>query len=515
MKTIFTRILIPSIILMFSLCSFASNKDKEATTFSKKKPYTVEIAQCSTLRQAYIITERLTNNDIQSYILKQEIKGKEVYSVVSGAFENIWKVNIFKNQLYKTIGTRGGKTLSYATLPSESRVPIKKDSDASTNRNDTNHPKINTLMQELINQYPSSNMFDLKGVFWVTLNKQTTQLGGRNYYGEYHYYTPNIQDFDLKDYMEFGFSTFGSVTYIDNLCGDETTVQSAKLTNPNPEIYNRFQTGIKSQDFSLFKEYQLGENTSSDLIITLSSFIADSVIIKKGNSQHLYNKKEAVEIDNGRLIGYKVSSKQTGKEHQTIYLLCDRFTNYLHTITTNKEKESELLSFLSQIGKGNGLDNYDEFRNLFYRLPDRLSDDEELVAHISNKEIISINKNATDIENEESSELRKMTKDDWRSFSIYNHKGEVGYIILLLDLQTVEKGETFYQLFSKKHETHAIERVEVHGEKGCLDTDKLIIDFLHGQYYVSAFANKTLLSKDDFIERIERLQLQKGIISPK
>lgn len=509
MKQAFTRILISALILTTSLCSFASKKNNGADIFSSKRPYTVEIAQCSTLHQAGIITKRLDQNGIQSYILKTTSnQGKEEYCVVSGAFENAGAANVFKNQMYKTIGFKGTKLLSYEKMNPKSRVPVDNKIDSDTKKIDTNKPKVSPLMEKLIDQFPHSNLFEIKSIFLTLLNIENMSYKNDSYRGIY-YYTPSIKDLDAMDYKELGFSAMGSITYRDNLTQNDVLFEVAKFNEKKEltwALYNDFKkSGIETHDFSKFNNYQPNTQPSRDLILAFMYWIADGITTK--GETNLASNIQPVEYDNGRLIGYKVVIRQPKNIYQAYYLLTDLTGDYWYTIKTSKENDNELKSFITQIGKSKNLDEYNEFHNSFYLLPNQLPSNEELVLYAISKFFDNpIEKEAREHWGKTESLLQ--TIGHWVTRTCFSTNGKFSYAIGFIDNETKEMCKQIEELENKaavKAESEK-EYFTVYGRTGFMLNKALNLFF--DKYYISGEIKEG--QEKILIDRVEKFQFQKG-----
>ena len=110
--------------------------------------------------------------------------------------------------------------------------------------------------------------------------------------------------------------------------------------------------------------------------IVLIQDIADKIL---GTGQYEDEKELPIEADAyTHLKGYKVSfvaKTKKGERKRAYYILGDSANEFIFIVQSVEKNEADIYRFIGEIGKGNGLNDYNEFWNSFYLMPNDMPND--------------------------------------------------------------------------------------------------------------------------------------------
>ncbi len=233
-------------------------------------------------------------------------------------------------------------------------------------RIDTNRPDIQKDVMDVIDKFPENNSFYLEKVHILNLDNKRTLQEVTDYI---RMDMPRgITLWELTKYC----NSISEVQYKDNLFGDKVTISIMKI-KPTYEPTNDI----------LFEKYDINKPAehfdSFSLALKFSHDILNSG--KYDNEQINELKLSAYKT----LTGYKVELTTNRGIHRSYFVLVDTNCEYLIIAQSIEKTEEEMLNILANVGKSKGLNDYDEFYNSFYVLPDTLEDEDIFLGYSINK----------------------------------------------------------------------------------------------------------------------------------
>lgn len=474
-------------------CSlFDESQEKVVEVFSSEKPYTLEILKERSYYQADKVVSRLSSKNVDSYILKSEDEdGDSWYSVVSGAFENDSCLEAFRLYLDTALQIKAGDVFLYSEMDSLDRIPVKEEAVKEQKRIDANKPDVPKDIALLISQYPKTDIFYLKNVSLLSLTDEGIESAeGR------HVDMP--RGVTLKKLKELGCVSFASVIYKDNLYKDEVTLQVAKLKD-RPVV----------NQASVVPLFNLNNEEAAEIC----SLLADLVL---ATGKYKEEKKEEFQHPTQKsIVGYKVSFVTKEGNLRKYYFLTSETGGFVYMLQSTKEDDTELMDFLANIGKSDGgLEEFDEFYNSFYTVADKMANLDVLIGYYSDRLDYRYAK-----ERGYAKWANRMVGHWFTNFCFYNDvKGSWEYSIF--DLLTKNKSHQVYRKFYRSEQSKESER-KIYGTVGTALYGVTInrywelikyleeVSFSYDRYIVACSGDYEF-SEEELIERVEKLQFEKG-----
>ena len=477
MKKILLLVVFP---LLFVSCH------KEAEAFSDDKPLTLEITKERSYYQADRIVKRLTKMGMEAYILEENSTDGQWYRIMSGALADSAQVEQYTKQINSLFHLKPTAVLNYTELDSVSRTPIKKEAVKEKHRISANPPAVPLEVSQLANKYPDNVMFNLKKIGLLVLNDKAISVADNSV-------LDMPRGVRLSYLKKKECTAISSVIYEDNLYGDRVTLHVVKCKETSS-----VQTASLVPLPTEHNEYAL----------ELCSDIAD-MILNTGNYKN--EEKDGFETQAySHLTGYKVSFEEKGKK-RTYYVFTDEAGEYIYMAQTTKDDETELLDFITEIGKGDGLVEYDEFYNTFYTMADQPIEDDVFLGYYVDRLTWSYAK-----QRDYANWAKRMVGHMEVVCYFYNYPKGI-WNVSLFDLLTENAEHQIYNNLYRKslnsdyrrtiygEEGAAVYRYDYWDEKYTLHEVNLGFD-----RYVAAISGTSYFSERDLIRRLEALQFTKG-----
>lgn len=459
---------------------------KPVETFNESKPLTLEITKERSYYQADRIVKRLSKMGLDAYILEEKTDAGEWYRVMSGALADSSAVAVYTQELDSFFHLKPTAVVNYAELDSASRVPIKKEVVKEKHRIAANPPAVPMEIGQIAEKYPDNLMFNLKKIGLLVLTDKA--IGSADY---------NILDMPRGVKLSFlkqkGCQALSSVIYEDNLYGDRVTLHVVKCKAEEKVQAAAFvPTPTEHNEFAL----QLCSDLC-DMILNTGTYQDE---VKEGFEAKAYT----------RLTGYKVSFKEKGKK-RTYYVFTDEAGDYIYMAQTTKVDDKELLDFIKEIGKGDGLVEYDEFYNTFYTIPDDPIDDDVFLGYYVDRLTWSYAKSKG-----YANWAKRMVGHMSVTCGFYNSRKGV-WSFQLFDLLTDNAEKQIYNNLYRKNLDSDFRRT-IYGEQGAAIYH---YDWWYEEYelqevnlgfdrYVVAITGTDYFTERDLIRRLESLQFTQG-----
>ncbi len=340
------------VFTMFISC----NKSTQVETFSEEKPYSLEIKKERSYFQAEKIVNRLSKMGLDVYVLTETTDNGVWYRIVSGALKDSVEIEQYTQMIDSAFHLKPNNVLNYMQLDSATRIPVKQVTVVERHRIEANQPAVPKEVDDVIGKFPENNMFYLQKISILPLSEQAIQAS-------------KGQTLDLPRGISLRYlaknecKALAAVIYEDNLYGDQVTLHVVRCKD---------QMGVQVASIVPLR------TEHNEASIALCSDMAD-MILKTGKYDN--EQKDIFEANAyTHLSGYKVSFdiKDT---HRVYYIFTDESGDYIYMAQSTKDDDKEIVDFLSGIGKGDGLEEFDEFYNTYYTMPDNPIEDDMFLGY--------------------------------------------------------------------------------------------------------------------------------------
>lgn len=476
-----------TITVLLFLASCQSKKTVDAVEeFSAEKPYCLEIKKERSYYQARKIADRLNEMGLEAYvILRKDSVDGEWFSILSGALVNTDSVANYQQRVEQMFKLKDVQVVNYNELEShdfarEGDTTIIRESKKIT----AFKPDVPEAIMDVTHKYPDNNAFYLEQISLVNFD-----IANR----EDAFSSTTNMNLDLPRGISIRkiaskCNAFSEAKYKDNLYGDKVTLGVMRLRANHSVAKASLLPALEKRYLDIAGEY--------------ATYILDT---------DKYPFEEMTEITIPAycsLYGYKVVIETKKDVRRTYYILVDEFCQYLFFAQSTDKSDTEMTRLLSMIGKSDGLDNYDEFYNTFYVLPDKCVDQDVFLGY-------HIGRLTWEYAKEKNyANWSKAMVGYWRvSGWFYNPRKGV-WDFSIFDLLTDDKQQHIYgSLYAKSQ--HANSKKNIYGVKGYL------VDINYGWYaykelnfgigrYVYAIGSYSSLNEADLTARAKAMQFVAG-----
>jgi len=341
------KIIIGFLAVMLLGCA---KKERIVEKFSAEKPYAIQIAKERSFYQAEKLTKRLLEMDINAYMVMHVDSSENDGSWFYIMCDNIEVLDSAKSQRLRIEESLKLKDLKIAAYSDFQYATFELDSLKLNEKKKiaANKPSVKEDVFDVITKFPESNSLYIQKTFVVNTPADRDNLKG---FGSIYNFQMDLPRGITHKMILQRMSAFSEVIYEDNLYGDRVTIDIGKLRDKRPQINNATIINFENKvSFEIAEEY-------ADLILA--------------TGEYLFEEKEEVEVNSFvKLYGYKVTIEPRRDYFRTYLVMVDASKQYIIFCQSTDKTKEELYLILSDLGKGDGLNSYDEFYNSFYTLPD-------------------------------------------------------------------------------------------------------------------------------------------------
>ncbi|MCT4646175.1 MAG: hypothetical protein N4A74_14410 [Carboxylicivirga sp.] len=453
-------------LITFSACQTETKRETPST----EKPYCLEIKKERSYYQALKICDRLQEMDYNAYVVSETdtIDGAW-YKVYCGALAHKDSLMAYQNRIKSQLDIDSIKFVNI----------LEKDTFCIINKEDTSivkerrrikasHPLVDSAVIRTICKYPNSNAFynDRIQIFDIG-EKQSNFINAR-------------LDLPLgiskKDIIK-EMHSFSEVCMTDNLSGNSITLQV--MERNKKEL-------LKNSDF-------------------LRAWATK--IIERRQCEH---QLDSIAVDAfTTLTGWRLTL-HLPDVNRYYYLLTGNNRRYAYICQSVDYSDTEILRYLSKIGKSNGLNEYDEFYNTFYLCPSRPMPEDIFLGY----SLFRLNWGYA-----KSKGYTKWSKEmvgHWGTQAYYYNRNKGLWTFGVYDLNTIEKNNYVESLYlnylGNKRETADVYGVKanvIRQRKSLWSRKRYVseINFPITRYVCMVDNNSDYsLNTNDLIRRAERLQ---------
>lgn len=365
-------------------------------------------------------------------------------------------------------------------------------------RINANEPAVPSSIMDIIKLYPKNDKYSLEEVILISFGEGYGISSHIGYKCLNHKIPFDANGHKLDDFKDMGFSGFCAVKYKDSIFQKEILFHIAKFEgkfNPKEVLEKLFSNKeFDKQMFSEFTDYKYNANPTRDLMVTCCQSFSKTRIKDSKKEQ------KPIELDNGRLIGYKVTNQPQDKEYENYYILTDKEGQYLYMVKSTKENDNELIEFISQIGKTQGLLDNDDFYNSFYTIPDHIVSNQKMTAYCLRKA------DKSDLGREPKTDLDKRIIGKWVTEVFFANSTGHFWDYELFDLNSKKDSKLTYKLLKENVKIKKTER-GIYGESGFYTSEFIV--FPYDNYFVFSFYDQSV-SISEATKRLEMIQLKRG-----
>lgn len=494
MKKIF---IVPFLFLALVSCNSNKNQQDETKiveTISEEKPFTVQITRERSYFQANKIQNRLQKMGIDAYlVVTEDSVEREWYNIMSGAFadsiscsEYIKKLDsVYRLKKCIIVNTKAF-TDSFKVITAANKKDLKIEEHK---RIEANKPKIPNDVYDVIEKFPDNNAFYLKKISILNLAEPKT-LSEISTSVEMDL-PRGITLWKISKYC----NSFSEAQYSDNLFDDKVTISIMKIKanyEINPDM--EFENFNVEKPTTNFNSYALAFDFSKEILNSGTYENENMKVTKLTAFKPMY--------------GYKVSLTTKKGVNRLYFVLVDESCEYLIIAQSVEKTEQEMEEILSEVGKSHGLNNYDEFYNTFYILPDKPEEDDIFLGYSIDKLGWSYAKSKG------YSKWSVAMVGHWAVNGYFWNKKKGLWTIGLFDLLNPSKQNYIYGNLYTNAVSKSTIKANVYGVNGHFVEINLLwykdLELNFGiERYVFAINSKNM-TKEDLMKRAEKMQFIKG-----
>lgn len=474
-----------AIIVLFIACGH--NPKSEIKKISDPSPFSIEIKRERSYFQAEKVNSRLQADGYKSYIMSVEdsIAGGQWYAVMIGAETDSATADSIKSLLEEKLNIDSLAILDYTDSgkiildPDSVGIPERKQITAQK-------PKVPENIFQVIQKFPNSNMFYIKSI----------EIVNCDYDGELSNISNNLYHIDLprgiyiKHMIKYA-DAWAETIYNDNIYGDPVTIDVIKLSDDHDLTQKVIKSSMLPVDNDEY-QFKIAEHFA-DLILGTDEY---AVEVKEEISEQAYN----------TLKGYKVVLETKSGILRTYLVLVDQESQFLFFCQSIKKSLEDLQAVVRLIGKGIGMNEFDEFYNAFYLIPSEFPENDTFLTFSMYKLDWSYAKSKG-----YTSWSKKMV-GHWHAQTNFVHTTQGLWSFSIFDMLTAPKVDNiYYTLYSNERDTD--DYIEIWGKTG-FRIDSWYsgleeINFAHDRF-ISCVNRNGELDIDDMINRAHLIQFYKG-----
>lgn len=458
-------------------------------TVTQDKPFSVQIAQERSIYQAQKIQERLKGMDVPAYIVESQDSVEQTwYKVMSGAFADsaacVAHARYLDSTLHlpslKPVNARSIADSIAVIMPGESLRMLTQESQ----RIKANEPDVPKDILDAVRLFPENNSFYLQR---INIASFASPMGLKKA-GDLT--TDMPRGISIEELAETSLNLV-EVQYQDNLYEDNVTLSIAKLKDAplaNPDLifeqYNQAKPEKYPESYAVALAY--GER-----------------ILNSGTYKNEHIKPIEWKAYKP-LVGYKVGLTTKRGTYRSYFIVVDSDCKYLFIAQSVQKTEADMEALLAQAGRGHGLEQYDEFYNTFYLLPDKLEDEDIFLGYTINK----LGMQYTAIRG--CSNWSRAMVGLWSVGCFFFNRSKGPWNANIFDLLTQESQDRIYgtlytNAVGDEKNTRKVYGVPAHFVNSGTGEE---LNFGFGRYVCTINADG--FKEEDFVKRAQRLQLVCG-----
>lgn len=416
--------------------------------FSTEAPYTVEVKRVRDQQTAESIAARLRDMKVPAYasLLRDTTEIEDNwYLVLAGATPDSAKAAQLLQE-WSTLHKLEGLTVQHYDKLEGIVESLATASKADKVANiETERPEVNgEHVYDLLAKFPSDDWFEVQKITLYNLDTSIMPRGAfRQLYDTKLDLPRGIHRRMVADHA----MAFAEVILEDNLYGDRVTIDVLRLRETPPaRTEPKAVLTAQKPDTSLRSPEEMAWYYAAAILNT---------------GQYDTETHDAITVKSfAPLTGYKVVIEPKPDYFRTYWVLIDEAAEYLLLMQSTAKTDEEMLLLAAQIGKGNGVMDYNEFHNNFYALPHCLDSSDVFIAFES--EILT-HEYARNRKNR--NWARAMVGHAAASASYYNHRSRENWSSSVFDVITRRKVDDIYNVMYR-NDRGGKDEIDVNGQAG-------------------------------------------------
>lgn len=474
-------------VLLMSGCD---GPGQSAGVVTKERPYGVHVARERSVYQAQKIQARLRAMGVAAYLVASvDSLDRCWYNVMSGAFRDSISCAAHALLLDSTFRLPHLRAVDVRTLADSIAVLHSGmsgwGSDCESRRIGANVPKVFSDLSDLAQKFPADNMFYLGRISIANFAVPEGVSSASKLCMDLP------RGISLGDVAEVARSMV-EVQYQDNLYDDRVTLSVAKLRRAAMgDGREAFEECGVARPTRYVRSYAIALNFSRRIL---------------NAGDYANGRIEAVEYSAYRqLLGYRVGLMEGDGEERTYSIVVDSECGYLFMAQSEHKDDGAMRELFASVGRGGGLERYDEFHNTYYLLPDDVDGDDLFLG-------CSVEKlDCRYAQQRQYAAWAKAMVGHWCVGGYFLSRSKGFWEVGIFDLLTPTTQGNIYDTLYAKTVSNPVSRQYVYGVQGHFVKLSGVMRELNFGFdrYVCAIVAEGL-ALEDYIDRAERMQFARG-----
>jgi hypothetical protein len=474
----------PSCFLAIFLMAMLISSCSTTPQFSKSRPYALELARVRSYFQAQQLERRLIDMEIPVYqriLTDAGDESSQWYVLLTGAAKDSVEMTNLRDKLESEHELEGLALANYGEMKDELKK-LKKRKVEEAERMLAERPDIPFSMYELIEKFPTNDQFNIEQV--ALYQFQDDGVNSPSYYES---------ALDLPRGVSRGLvarqcEDFAEVIYKDNLYGDQFTVDILKIEDPSDLITSA--PNLPEPSTSSYEDH-----------LKIAWYYGQKIL----NTGRYYTEEyeEVVVESYTDLHGYKVVIEPRRGYIRTYMVLVDLTGGYVVFSQSTDKTDEEILAYLADFGRSQGMLDYNEFYNVFFTIPYCLAEEGDVFLGYSSHVL-------------DDSYAWMRGYVDWSKAMVghtssmaefYNVNSKQYWSSSIFDLITESKKDYIYNDMYAKQEGDNKEKLSVNGRTGffVIGYGTREVNFTGAGRHLFA-VNSPTMARENLIERANKFQ---------
>lgn len=355
--------------LMIGLALLALSSCGGIKQFSENTPYALELKRVRSYFAATALTNRLDNLGLETYMvtLQDETNpDNKWYAILTGAEKNVEDISALQKTVADISKLTDIKVLDYRQVE-KYITEVDQASVTELEKIVAERPDIPEDVYSLIEKFPKNDFYNVR---FVSLHNFPEQPIQRKFLTNYYDTKLDLPRGISKNLIADNAVAFAEVIFEDNLYGDQVTIDLLKLA---PDHQLDLPTDLPVSAAQLANLPVLPR--------TIGSFLAAKIL---GTGRYLTEEVEIIQLNSFiELYGFKVVIEPRQGYLRTYVLLFDENGEFALFSQSTDKTDEEILSYLQDFGKSQGMLAYNEFYNTFFTIPKCLKEGDVFLGYSS------------------------------------------------------------------------------------------------------------------------------------
>lgn len=353
-------------IIFFIILFFGCEKSIEQ--FSPDTPFAIELKRVRSFYHAKTIETRLKEMEVPVYMISlkdEKDDNNEWYVLVTGAEKDTVGISQLKTKLEIELKLKNVKVLNYNRIV-DNLTEIQDKKITEVEKINAEKPDIPEEVYELVEKFPENNLFNIKN---VSLHNFPDANIPSRYLRSYYDAKLDLPRGVKRSIIAKNASSFAEVIYEDNLYEDQVTIEILKLRKGHELDKQPRARLIQNSDDNELTPYNI-------------AWYFATLVLNTGN--YMTEEYEKIQVESFMdLYGYKVVIEPKKDYLRTYMILVDEKNEYVIFSQSTDKTDEEILGYLEDFGKSQGMLTYNEFHNSFFTIPKCLEEGDVFLGYSS------------------------------------------------------------------------------------------------------------------------------------